>query len=331
MKLVAEQIKELRERRKELQDKKLEYIQFCQTRENGGVDGFGAPHFLDYQEDYSMNSAQQELREIDHLLEEGEFLFERPLQEIGIGTKFMLDFGDGELDQTMLVEKGTGNVRGNIYASLESDLGKAVMGHKVGDVITYKVSATGREITVTIAEIEALRENYEHFIKEEPYTDRISDVVVKELKKLKEEDEEEYRRQHMISPSQEKLLVEEFNKIPTRSHTPKHVSQRGHIRKILHDCPVAPYPTGDEIQIGSYVEVMLQDGDEEPIMKSGEMINRAVSTEIASDYIERITPLGRAIFGLKAGDTFQVRRNHKPCLKGAVVTVTNYDEKERVK
>ena len=134
MKLVAEQIKELRERRKELQDKKVEYIRFCQNRETAGVDGIGAPHYLDYQEDYDMNSAQQELREIDHLLEQGEFLFDRPLQEIGIGTKFMLDFGDGELDKTMLVERGTFTGRGSIYASIESDLGKAVIAQKEDEI-----------------------------------------------------------------------------------------------------------------------------------------------------------------------------------------------------
>ena len=72
---------------------------------------------------------------------------------------------------------------------------------------------------------------------------------------------------------------------------------------------------------------MLQDGKE----MSFELVNRAVSTEIEGEYVERISPLGEAIYGLRVGEQFSVKRSHKPNLKGVITQVENVDKKERVK
>lgn len=329
MKLVAEQIQYLRNRKRELEDKKEEYLRYCQSRETTGLENIGLPHFSDYQEELDNSNKRRELQEIESLLSKSEFVTERNFDVIDVGTAFYVRFGDDEPERTMLVDVGTGYKDVEIYSSLDSDFGKAVLGKKAGDEVTYQVTATGRSVTITIDEIDKIKENYIHFIKEKPFTKRISQPTSRELKRLKEEDPEEYRRRHAITPSQEMLLKEELSKIRRTSIDPSDVSRRGHINKLLRESMIAALPTGEEVRIGSIVEFMLQDGDKEPATYRMEMINRAVSTETDGAYVERISTLGSALYGLKMGSTFQVQRQHLPNLKGIVTAVENYDEKLR--
>lgn len=330
MKLIPEQIKYLRARKQELENKKREYLEYCENRETGGLDTIGAPHYLDFQEEANMNNARTELKEIEEYLATAEFVSDRNTDQIDIGTLFYVDFGDDDIDKTMLVDKSISAMGSFIYSSVESDLGKAVLGKKEGDIVTYEVSAIGRKITIKIKSIDKIRENYEHFIKETDYTYRMSDPVRDELKELKEKDPTEYIKRHSITRSQEELLLEELSKIKPTAKDPVSISRRGHINKILNDSEVVDTPTGDTIQVGSIVELLLKDGENEKTLKF-EMINRAVSTEIESDYVERISTLGSTIYGLKANDTFKVRRNHKPSINGIVLSVENEDVKKRVK
>ncbi len=325
MKLIPEQIAYLRKRKEELEVKKREYEKYFTTRESAGMEGIGAPHFIDYQEETSIMNSRRETAEVANLLKYGEFQTERNFDIIDIGTGFYVDFGDGEKERAVLIDKGTTMGPNGLFSSTESDFGKAVLGHKVGEQVSYTVQATGRKINLSILEIDRVKENYINFIRSKAYTDRVSQPVKKELAKLKVEDNKEYKLRQGITESQVELLYEEREKL---SHNPASDRSRiAHIDKILAESIVLPNPTGEKIQVGSKVEIMLQ--DEGKTTHNFELINRAVSTELDSDYVERISTLGNSIYGLKAGDKFTVRRNHKPSLKGIIISVTNYKERVR--
>lgn len=301
MRLVAEQVKILREKRKELLAKKSDLIEYYQSRDlNSGLEGIRA-FCSDYNTDVAISSYHQELAEIDSLLSISSFVMNRDLDKIDIGTGFDIDFGD-TIESAILVEK---NVLGNtsfIFTSLESDLGSAVIGHKKGDVVTFKVQATGRELSVKIDDIKTMKDKYEHFILEEKVSERKANSV-------KDSDMEP-----VISHSQLTLLNEEYNGTNKK--------RREEIIKILDCNRVVEPETDDSIEVGSRVSLLLKDGDD-TIERDFEFIDHAVSTEIDSMYVERISPLGQAIDGLKKDETFTVRRNHMPSIKGIVVDVHN--------
>lgn len=327
MKLVAEQIAYLRKRKKELESRKEAYQRYCKGRESCCIDELGNPRGVDFQEEMSNNKNRKELQEIEHALRHSEFVVERNFECIDIGTAFYVSFeGVEEKERTMVIDQKTYTPT-VLFATTESDFGKAVLGHKDGDEVTYTVQSNGRKMKVRIEEIDRIKENYTRFIRETEYTKRISEVARRDLRRLKVEDKEEYKRRHYITPSQELLLLEELGKIGNCTDNIKEKARRGVIKKLLSDYEVLPFPKGDTIQIGSNVKIMLQDGKE----MSFELVNRAVSTEIEGEYVERISPLGEAIYGLRVGEQFSVKRSHKPNLRGVITQVENVDQKERVK
>ena len=326
MKLFAEQIQYLRKRRAELLEKLNTYSEYCKNRENGGFDCFGAPHFLDYQVQIQNSKDRSELVEIDTMLRNGEFLVDRNFEMIDIGTSFSVDFGDGEIDQTILMDRNTTSAGTHMYASVDSDFGKAVLGKKVGDQVSYVVSSTGRKVSASISDIDRIRDHYLHFICEKDYTERVCGPVATEIQTLKREDPEGYQMWHTITPSQVDLLREELHHVKG-----KDTRRYSYIQKLLREAPVAKFDGTDRIQVGSIVDVLLQDGDNEATMHHFELVNRAVSTEIEGDYVERISTLGNAIYGLQEGDTFLVRRKHMPGIRGIVSSVSNQDVNQRVR
>lgn len=332
MKLVAEQIEVLRKRKQELLQRIEEYQKHCQTRESVGLDGIGAPHFQDLEMDLANHSERSELNQIDELLKTSEFLVDRNFEVIDIGTAFYIDFGHGDKERTMLVDEGTGIYRkAEITPTVTSDFGRAVRGKTEGETISYQVKATGRMVSVTIGEIDRIQKNYTHFIKEKEYASRISKPVKVEHGRLKKEDEEEYRRRHAITPSQVEMLKEELSKIKDSSKDPKQKSRKAIILKLLAENNIAPSPTGTKVEVGSIVEFMLKEEGQDPTFHQVEFINQAVSTETDGMYVERISPLGAALYGLESEETFEVKRKHLPSIKGMVTRVINAEEKRRAR
>ena len=71
---------------------------------------------------------------------------------------------------------------------------------------------------------------------------------------------------------------------------------------------------------GEKVTIAISRDGEELQTRTYEMINEAVSDEVESEYLERISPLGSKVYGLKVGDTFTIRENRKT-YKGVVVSI----------
>lgn len=332
MKLVPEQVKYLRERKEQLLQARETYIKYCQNRERTQMDGVSSGYVVDYQHEYDFIHNLRELEEIEKILSLGEFVSDRNLDTIDIGTSFSVRFDEDDENNHMMLVDAKGAIGTLYFIAIDTDFGNAVLGKKEGDAVTYKVQATGRQISLTIDEIEKVKDNYEHFIREKTHASRISGSEKEELRRLKKEDIEEYNKRHEITESQKSLLEEELGKISINTKNLSEIRRRSVIKKTL-ESPVAIPPEDDSIGIGSHVIISLMDENGDLIEKSIEVINQAVSTELESHYVERISPLGHAIYGLHINDAFTIRRNHKPALKGLVDAVDNnyYMKNERVK
>lgn len=330
MKLIAEQVKYLRERKKELEGKKEEYRKYCQTRESGGLDGFGAPHFLDYQEQLSNSRDNKELRDIEYALGHADYVMNRNFEMIDIGTGFTVNFGDGEKDRTVLIEEGTTSAGHSMFASTASDFGKAVIGKKAGDKVEYTVSATGRKISATIESIDNIRSHYTNFIREKDFSQRVSRDVKRRLKYDKAANLYTYWKGFAMTPSQKELLEAELRRLDHTVLSQSELKRKSNIERLLRENNMAPLPVGDRIQPGSHVQLFLKDGEEITEMNF-EFINKAVSTEIEGEYVEKYSPLGQAIVGLRPGQSFELRRNHQPALEGMISSVDNDYALERVR
>ena len=323
MKLIAEQVKYLRERKEELLQKKREFTRYLsESRERDTMDE-STFVYNDYHENQNFRRALKEIDTIDEALQNCEIVTDRNFDTIDIGTAFYATFaGDEEKERITLVDTGIVANHNCGFVSLDSDFGKAVYGKKDGDTVSYTVNATGRKLSVTIDEIDRMKENYTHFLRENNTNKRMCGAVKRKLSELKENSLEEYNARHMVSASQVRLAQEELARGNNLSTTRKaFLNQMAHSRVDL--------PKDGTIGVGSRVTVLLKDENDEVEYKQFEFINRAISSELEEHYVERISTLGNTIFGLKKNDTFTVRRNHLPSLQGVVLDVVNGEKENK--
>ncbi len=329
MKLTAEQIKLLREKKAELIKRSEEFTDYLtHHRENDTMDGIGT-FYTDFVENEKYRQDMKEIDDIEKTLSHSEIVTERDLDHIEVGTAFYAHFvGDEEAERVLLVEKGIAHTPDYHMVSLDSDFGKAVLGKTDGDTVVYTVEATGRKIGVTIDSIDRMRKNYTHFIREKRDTDRMSSVVRSELSFLKQYDREEYDNRQRPTASQKLLIMEELKR--EKDMTP---SRKSFLNRVLAR-PTAIAPTNDTIGVGSRVTFFIQNEERNDLNeRTVEIINRAYSTELEDHYVESITPLGNALMGLKVGEYFSVPKKNQPPLKGVVTAISNQKtvEDRRVK
>lgn len=317
MKLTPEQIYYLRKRRRELKEKISEFSEYCESRNKLDIDSL-------YKE--AQNLKDQE--EINKMLKESEFVKERNFEMIDIGTIFTAEFGDGYKTPVMLIDQDTLYDPTGSYTTLDSDFGSVVKGAKAGDKITYIAESTGKKIKVKIDEIDKVRDHYMHFIKERTYKNRVCAQVKRQMARLKISSDEEYRNALAITESQVELLYDELEKLDYKKQEDK--SRINEIKKIIKEYPIAPKPKGEIVQPGSRIVITFISKNNEFETKEYEFINRAISTELDSEYIERISDLGNRIYGLIPGDGFFLPDNNK-YLGGVIESINNEEEIKRVR
>lgn len=332
MKLIPEQVKDLREKREGLLKSRQEYIEQCSSRDYTAVDGIGSQIMADFTSDLEYSKSREKIVEIDSLLKKSEFVSDRNFECIDIGTGFKVAFDDGfDFGDKIILIDASSPITSMGYTPVDSDFGKAVLGKKVGDEVSYKVKETGVVVNCTVSEIDNIRDHYTHFIREKRYHFRSSRAEREILQELRDNDPVEYEKRKMITLSQKELIEEEISQLTTSSRNRSIGCRIGQLEKRLK-YPIAPLPEDDSIGVGSYVTIALDiDGEVEEY--SFEMINSAVSTELEDHYVERISSLGHSIYGLKAGDHFHVHRWHQTTINGVVLDVNNEieDVKIRVK
>ena len=320
MKLVADQIKLLRERKRELIQKRIEYNEYLTNhREKDQMDGIGNI-YTDYAENDSYRRALKEIEDIDRELTHADIITDRNYDQVDVGTGFYARFdGEDDRERLLLVEKGITNTRDYHMISLDSDFGRAVKGATDGDRVVYTVQATGRKIGVNVEAIDRISAHYEHFIREKKDNDRMSTTVRRELKFLKEHGIKEYEKRQRPTESQKELIREELERNKTMSSTRKAFLSR------LLDLPTAVAPDDHTIGAGSYVTIAFKDDKGRVVEREFEFINRAYTSELESHYVEAISPLGNSLMGLRVKDTFKIRRKNQPSLTGIVTSVGNYN------
>ena len=317
MELVAEQVKYLRERRRELLKRCEEYTYLMSNRRDRDSINESTPFYADYEETLQLQKDSAEISLIDETLAHAPIKVERNFDFIDIGTAFYIpgDEEESERERYTLVESNAAmRLNDTRLMSLNSPIGKAVVGHKDGDSVIYMIN--GRKIEMTILEIDRVREHYAHFICERPYKSRVCGAASRELGKLKVENFDEYRNRQKITPSQAQIVRDELFKSDVD------IQRRKKLEKLLAET-FAEGSDDSTIGIGSQVEVKITDENGMTTVMNVEMINQAVSYELEDHYVERISAFGHAIFGLKAGDRFLIPRKNQKYLRGEVISVDN--------
>lgn len=328
--LIPEQVSILREEQRRLKEKLDGYQDYFGTVAVVGAATTGTSQVGD---DITLDQYQmdlQKMREITDLLETGQYLINRPTEAVGIGTKFTVRFDfdddDEEISEWMLVDNSYGAGVKNHFTSKSSDFGQAILGKKVGESFEYKIASTNATIKGQLLEIEKDPQAYIHFIREKKHQNRI---CAGEKKKIQEaiasKNQAAYEERKTLTPSQMELLREEADSLmKNKPLTPAEKSRLGNINHLLKNASLATLPADDTIGIGSNFSLLMFDGNETRI-KRLEMINRAVSTELDSEYVERISPLGSQVFGLKNNDEFIVRSGNT-YYTGIVFDIDNHAE-----
>lgn len=333
--LIPEQISDLRKQRQKLMEKIKTYDDYIKNKEIMDTDrniGFVTGDSLT---DGHFHKDRDSLHEIDYILSEAFYLKERTTDHIEIGTKFIVEFDNQPQTKTViLTECIYGLAANNNFVSIESLLGKNVLGKKEGDTFSYVV-ITGknpkdqRKISGHIVEIKTSPKEYLSFIRDTEKYDRTARSEKNKLHQLlqseTEEEIEELKSYQTITLSQKDLLENEKNRLLKNrgSNSSRRLTE---IKKLLKKPVVEEIPF-ETIGIGSTFEIAIAEKGKEPKIESYEMINYAVSDELEDAYLERISPLGSRLYGLKVNDTFKVRRGTKTYF--GVVTNINLPENKK--
>lgn len=317
--LIPEQISYLREQREKLKASMASYRDYLENKEIVSSDYSARALIGDSFTDSEINRERQELHDIVELLENGEYLKERELEQIGIGTKFVIKFSGSEDTDTMILTDciyGLGITQG--FVSTQSPLGATVLGKRPGTDFSYVVK-TGkspldrRTVSGTVIEIKRDPKEYVHFIAERPKSQRMSKPEKRKLHSLltteTEEAKNELESYHTITASQKYLLQVEESRL-IHKHDTASIARLAVVRKLL-ESPVVTAMDSGAITVGSKFDLSIVSADSTVTTRTYEMINNAVSEELDDAYVERISPLGESIYGLREKEPFKFRKDNK--------------------
>ena len=329
--LIPEQISYLRKQIKASKENIRSYSDYLSSKDITSGDYSARAFIGDTVLDNQYDLERKRYRDTMYALENADYKKERSTDVIDIGTKFTVEFdGDYEHDDILLVEGVDGLTisAGDGFVSLNSLLGQNVIGKKEGErfsytVITGKMPTDRRKVSGTIKSILKDPKAYASLIREKRKNDRISKIYKARRHELlnnpTQENQEELESYNTISLSQRLLLLIEAERLSKFGKDRAAVNRMTVVKKLLAESKVAKPKDDGTIGVGSRFELKYnKDGEIETI--TGEMINQAVSDEIDTDYVERISPLGQQIYGLRVGDPFTFRDGNK-VYKGSVAAV----------
>lgn len=343
MKLIPEQIRYLREEIQKLQKEIESYDQYYQERDKEGSTKQTCMAFCgDIITEHQITENHKTLRKYETLLTTSDYIRKPTTDVIGIGTKFTIKFDGEEITENyILVDALVGNHMVDEAITLESPLGKSIVGKKEGESFSYIVGSNNMKITGQVIAIEKDKKAYLSYIRESARVcDRKTDAIIDDSMINSESvDKDTIRKYHilqeipnitkteapMITVSQKELLEIELERISNViPNVPKEKAIVCHriekIKRMLNNCVIAN-PTGDIITTGTTFSIMLF-ADEGTITKRVELIDKAISDELENEYVEKISPFGLAVCGLKNQEEFIIRINQK-YVSGVVYDISN--------
>lgn len=329
--LIPEQISYLRNQIKITKENIRSYNDYLSSKDITSGDYSSRAFIGDSVLDDQYSLERKKYHDIMYALENSDYKRERSLDVIDIGTKFTVEFdGDYEHDEILLVEGVDGLTisGGDGFVSLNSLLGQNVIGKKEGDhfeytVITGRMPTDKRKVSGTIKSIVKDPKAYASFIREKRKSDRISKIYKARRHELlsnpTKENLEELESYNTISLSQRLLLLIEAERLSKYGKDRNAVNRMTVVKRLLSESHIAKPLDDGTIGVGTKFELRYnKDGQIETI--TGEMINQAVTDEVDTDYVERVSPLGQQIYGLRVGDPFTFRDGNK-VYKGSVASV----------
>lgn len=323
MKLIPEQVLGIRNTISTSERTKQEYKEYQIDRGNITRDDTCGYKVFDSVTDNHYRREFKDLEDSERLLSTSQVVARPSVTHIEVGTKFYLSLNQEEPEKYVLVDTVTGMKIDERFVTASSPLGRELHGKTAGTDITYRVPLGTQMATIT--EIVSEDDEYMQMLKGKGNAKKACRNAKKEIHDSKENGN--YKKEWLImSPSQEKLLNEELAYLEklneTRNSSKLEASIHG-LKWLLTRYQTVYTKTDDKVGVDSLVSFALKgkDGNLLPI-ENIEFINRALSTELDGLYIERITPLGSALYGLKKNDVFKVRIDNKN-YTGVVTNVCN--------
>lgn len=317
--IIPEQLSYLREQREKVKESLATYKDYLQNKEITSSDYSSRAYIGDSFIDEQFHRERKQLRDITTLLTTGVYLRERQLDQIGIGTKFVIQFdGMDDTDTIILTDCVYGLAIDRGFVSTESILGQSILGKKEGDTFKYVVQtgksyADKRSISGKVLEIKKDYDDYIHYLTEKPKCLRMSKPEKRKLHALLNDDSKEAQKElasyHTITQSQQYILELEADKLKGK-RDPHSISRLAIVRKLLTSSVITNIEPG-VITVGSKFDLAILSPKQELTTCTYEMINSAVSDELEDAYVERISPLGTSIYGLHEHDTFKFRKDNK--------------------
>lgn len=167
MKLIPEQYLLLEEAiQKERQRQNILKEQKQQIRNDTAGDG-ETNEANNYEEKEAIQTSNNEMREYARALQIGERVKTIPVDKIGIGTKFVLQFaGEDEPEKYTLVDTKIGYIGQTDYMSSDSILGQVLLGKKAKDSFSYEVGNNSQKQTIEgeVVDIITDRSEYINYI-----------------------------------------------------------------------------------------------------------------------------------------------------------------------
>lgn len=174
MKLIPEQIYLLEQEIKEAQrNRKILQEQIDKTAAH--TTGDGESNDSNTEEKEAIQRCNNEIAEYSHVLSTADRVMTIPVDKIGLGTKFLLQFAGEEAEEYTLVATKVGCIGKLAYISTESPLGKILPGKKAGEEFSYDIpvgTTNKRTISGSVVDIITDRNEYINYITSRKIDDR---------------------------------------------------------------------------------------------------------------------------------------------------------------
>ena len=178
MRLIPEEIAYLRKKKRELERRCEQAFYDIKQYDHDTSDGVKIASF----DELNGNTYQRyadECSRLEQLLIKGQVVKERDFDKIDVGTGFYIRNNDTLEEKRFVLTENSFYLSSDYnLISLNSNLGKAVLGKKDGDLITYKDAEGKGTISATILQIDRIESNYVSFIRDKAMIDNCLGQII---------------------------------------------------------------------------------------------------------------------------------------------------------
>ena len=339
--VIPEQERNLKKEWKYLKEELKKRINYYNNADTTGVDEIHSAVAIDSFMQARFLMDQQRLDEISSVLSTASIATEISTDKIGIGTSFVFQFLDKEIEGFTLVDELIGLRSTEGFISRNSPFGKKIFGKKIGD----EIEAVG-----TVLLIKENREDYENrlenniketrskadcssFKKEKTIENRSTNmrIVKAQMKMLQEELEKNKERLKKCQDSKQSddhefgknnILGREINSLKTEINK---------IENLLGTSSIIKNPSSDQLTIGSEVNLLLNFGDDDIEECHAILVESFVAREAQTgNFISIQSELGKAIYGKKQGEVFSYQLpNNNLSVSGEILTIKKSERLEQ--